>query len=587
MTWQTPPSLMRFCREILPLLHRHIDGKRLLETVASIVETDRWNSFDRFHDTTQTLVRHYEEAGATVEVTPLQTGGRIGSGRWIIHEAADVHAARVDIVHPVQERVLDYQNNPWHVIQWSAATPREGMKNEMVILDSQEELERIPPGGLAGKIVLTRMDPRPHLQRLADTEAVGVITDRPVKGLPEATAWTKFGWGGVPLAHAALHLVGLVLSADEGERLRKMAQKHGKLTLHTKVDIRKYVGTHDVVSGIIRGAIDSQDELWVLAHSSEPGALDNASGVALCIEVARVLEGLIAEGLLRRPRRSIRLLHAYECYGFFKYLEDVKRLQTPLAGVVVDTVGSKLEVCDGRLEWHATIPMSAGFVDRVGEKIIQEALALDNPGYQLFVEPFMSTSDTLIGDPKYGFPAPWLTTHYRDKNVASDAYHSSGDTLELVSADGLAACTAAMAGYLYFLANADSKDVVELATAETDWTLNQLKLSAVEANYLREGHRETIKRLKRWLWGGDQAEIMNHLDECERQVREVAGNGKLALKDGVPGASRIPHRKAVLSPDWGNNTHADVKAKMEDAKLKPWALFWADGNRRIDEIAEL
>src|SRR5438046_5325330 len=95
MAWRVPPSLRTFCRELLPLLHEEIQGQRLLETVARIVETDRWNSFDRFHETTRTLVQLYEAAGAGVEVHPLPTGGRRGSGRWVIHEATDVLGATV------------------------------------------------------------------------------------------------------------------------------------------------------------------------------------------------------------------------------------------------------------------------------------------------------------------------------------------------------------------------------------------------------------------------------------------------------------------------------------------------------------
>src|SRR5438552_17754179 len=106
-----------------------------------------------------------------------------------------------------------------------------------------------------------------------------------------------------------------------------------------------------------------------------------------------MLEGLISAGRLPRPRRMIRLLNAYECYGFFKYLEEVHRLQPPLAGVVVDTVGAKPEVCNGRLEWHATVPMSAGLVDRVGVAILRTTLKLGRPIYRLSLEPFMSTAD--------------------------------------------------------------------------------------------------------------------------------------------------------------------------------------------------
>ncbi len=594
MPSRTPRTIARFCKTVLPLLHKHADGRRNLNDVAAIVETDRWNSFDRFHQTTQTLVQRYTDAGAVAEVYPIQTGGRIGSGRWIIHEAADVRSATVDIIRPGRQRVLDFKENPWHVIQWSGSTPRNGMVNELVVLDDPQELERMPPGKLAEKMVLTQIDPRSRLRQFGETGAAGVIHDRPVPHLPGATAWTKFGWGGIPIENAPFHLVGLVLSGNEGKKLRKLLQKHGSLTLRTKVDIRKYVGAHDMVSGIVKGRDDPQDEVWVLAHSAEPGALDNASGVALCLEIARIIEGLVAGGLLPRPRRSIRLLNAYECHGFFKYLEDVRRLQTPLAGTVIDTVGSKPSVCNGRLEWHATIPMSAGFVDRVGEAIIRAALRLNNPGYKLYIEPFQSTSDTLIGDPKYGFPCPWLTTHHRDVSTASYAYHTSADTLDLVSPRGLATCATAMAGYLYYLADAGSREVVDLATAETRSTLGSLqrqhkKISEAQAAYIRERHHVSLQKLQRWMWGGDHSTILSHLSDCERQVREAAEkagrNAKRARKPRVPGASRIPRRTAPLSPI-PENTPSAIYTRIGKARLSPWALFWADGNRTISEIAQ-
>ena len=331
MSYRTPRTLSTFCRTVLPLFRKATDGRRILNDVAGIVETDRWNSFDRFHDTARTLVRGYEAAGAQAEVTPVPTGGRIGSGRWIVHEAADVRSATCEVVRPVRQRIVDYKENPWHAVQWSASTPPNGMVTELVVLDSPEELDLIPAGGLAGKTVLTHMDLRGQLKALSDRGAAGVISDRPVPDNPGATHWGKFGWGGIPIENAAVRLVGLVLSETGGKKLRRLAQKHGSLTLRTRVDIRRYVGAHDLVSGILPGRDDPRDELWVLAHSYEPGAHDNASGVALCLEIARLLGGLVADG--RLPRRTIRLLNAYECYGFFHYAENVERDRPPLAGV--------------------------------------------------------------------------------------------------------------------------------------------------------------------------------------------------------------------------------------------------------------
>jgi aminoglycoside 3-N-acetyltransferase len=582
-----PSTLNRFCREILPSILHETSGERLLETAAAVWETDRWNSFDRFHDTTQTLVQHYERAGAQVEVEPIQTGGWLDSGRWIIDQAQDVVAASVDIVHPVRQRVLDYQENPWHVVGWTSSTAREGIRTQLVVYDTVEELKRLKRGALNGKTVLTSLNPRDHLRLLADKGAAAVISDQPVPNLPDALQWIRFGWGEAPAFRAGARLVGLVVSQNQGRKLRKLLQRHATLTLETVVEAREYVGTHDVVSGIIRGTGDPDDEVWAIAHSAEPGAVDNASGVALCLEMSRVLEGLIASGSLPRPKRSIRLVNAYECYGFFAFLERKRPLRTPLAGVCLDTLGSKPEVCDGRMEWHATIPMSAGFVDWVGEKILRETLRRCNPGYRLCLERFMPTSDTLIGDPQYGFPCPWLDTHHRASGKGFDAYHTSADVLDLLSADGMRACATGMAAYLYFLADAGSRELVELANTDTQRTLRQLdvgrrKLTVGQAGYIRETHRVGNDRLKRWMWGGDRSEILAQLAACERQVADAADSATRAgSKRRVSAKARqVPRRVAFLSPQ-------KAPVRSGPSGLTTWSLFWADGKRNLAEIAEL
>jgi len=586
----SPKSLQQLCRQTLPLMLQQANGQKIMATVRDVVQTDRWNSFDRFGETTATLTNRYEAAGVRVEVESIQTGGRLGSGRWIIREAADVAGATVDVVHPLAERVLDWQENPWHVIQWSAATPACGLRLRLVILDQVEDIQRQPTDGLTGAIVLTKLDPRAHLGLLAARGAAAVITDRPVPNLPSAVAWTKFGWGAIPLEHAAARLVGFAISEQQGARLRRLAQQHGPLTLHVRADIRKYVGNHDVVCGLIEGADDPQDEVWAIAHSAEPGAIDNASGVAITLEIARVIEGLIAAGKLARPKRTIRLVNAYECYGFFAYLERVRRLQTPLAGACIDTVGSQPAVCNGRLEWHATIPMSAGFVDRVGAAILRAGVRQHKPGYRVHLERFMSTSDTLIGDPQYGFPCPWITTHHRQSGRGFDAYHSSADVEALLSPRGLETCAASMAAYLYYLADMGSREVGELVRTETQHFLSVLKKKKrprAEAEYVREAHSRSVRRLTRWLWGGHRREVLAAMDASERHVSaaaaEAARPGKRARRTAQ--ARLVPRRTAVLSPT-AENAPAAINARIAATQLAPWALFWADGRRNVGEIAE-
>lgn len=581
---RTPSSLNRFNKQVLPVLHKAAGGGNILRLVKAIQETDQWNSFDRFHDTTRTLVKEYEAAGAKTEVREIQTGGRIGSGRWIIQEAEDFRSVTADIVSPVRIRIVDYLKNPWQVIQWSAATPHQGIAAELMVIDTREQLEKIRASSVQGKIVLTSLDPRSLLPELSKKGAAAVITDRLIPNHPKATSWTKFGWGGIPISEGPLRMVGLVLSSAEGQQVRQLLQKHGGLRVEIKADIRRYTGRHDVVSGIVKGAVNPQDEVWAIAHSAEPGAIDNASGGAVCVEIARILESLIQEGALPRPKRTIRLVHGYECYGFFGYLENEPRLQPPMAGVCIDTVGAKPEVCDGILGWHATIPMSAGFVNRVGESILRASLSCSNPGYRFRAQSFVSTSDTLIGDPKYGFPCPWLTTHWKKKGNW-DAYHSGADQPKLLSQDGLAMNAAAMAGYLYFLANAGTSELVQIAESETARSLKllaQSKKDAARKRFIRDEHRTNIERLKSWIWEENRAEVLASLNECSVQVENSANVKPLRASKS---ARRIPRRKAPLSPTM-ENTPESLAKKFKEAGLWDWVLFYADGIRNLAEIAE-
>ena len=224
------------------------------------------------------------------------TGGTRGDGRWIIPEAEDFSDATLDIISPIAKRLADYRKCPWHVAQWTAATPAGGTIAELVVIDSGQVLKQLPIGALAGRIALTRLDPWKHRPDLVAAGAGVIICDAPVRDRPEAVGWIKFGWGGLDLSTGATPLVGFSISSIQGDELRALHSQHQRLTLRACVDVRRYAGTHDVVSGIIKGREEPDSEIWAVAHCAEPGALDNASGVAACVEIARVLCGVDSTG---------------------------------------------------------------------------------------------------------------------------------------------------------------------------------------------------------------------------------------------------------------------------------------------------
>ena len=597
-----PASLLKFNRRGLPLLHARMQGQSLLADVEQILTTDRWNSFDQFRRTSRYVRDRFVEAGARTEVYSVPTCGPDGSGRWRIQQASDVKAATLDIIDPVRRRVLDFKENPWHVVQWSAATPSEGVESELIIIDDWETLRRVPAESLRGRWILTRLSPWHAANEFVRTGADGILTGNPVgarcgrtpleRQLETATEWTKLGWSGLPMEQAGLSLVALAIPGDENVRLRGLIRRHGRVRIRARVDVRRYVGTHDLTMGVVPGWGDPQEEVWVLSHSAEPGASDNASGMAICISAATALERAILDGVLPRPRRSIRFLIGYECYSFFHYLEHGKRLQPALAGMVADSLGYYPRYCNGRWNWHASMPASAGFVDAIGESILRATLRVDNPGYHVVPQPFVSTDDTLMGDPKYGFPCPWMNMHYKADGVAYEVYHTSADVPALMSPRGLRAAATAAAGYVHYLADADSPAMLEMARTHTDEVLADMAVqprrSKAWAQLRRTQHAMSMKRLQRWMWGGDRNSLLRELAAMEAEVRRAASMGRRVLPPirTVDGSNQVAFRTRLLAPDM-ENIAPDIRRKLQDTGLDRRPLFWADGVHTIRQIAVL
>ncbi len=590
-----PPTVRAFCRDLLPGFVRAVDRSLLLDAVREITATDRWNSFDRFRATTDRLMARFRAVGAQPAVFRVPTGGPAGDGRWRIQEAWDIVAGSVDVTHPVSVPITDYRDNPWTVVQWSAATSTAGIEAELVVVDHWATLDRLGARTLGGKVVLTRLSPYHNSHRWVRHGVRAVISDSPVDGLPAATKWGKLGWGGVEIEHAVERPVGFMLSAEQGRELRALQAEHKGLRVRVRLDVRRYAGSHDVVSGLLPGVADPQDEVWALAHSSEPGAVDNASGIAACLGALDILHGLITAGRLPPPKRSVRCLAGFECYGFFAYLTDRKRLQPPLAGLVVDCVGVRPDACDGTLPWHATVPGSAEFVDVVGLPMLEAALRLTGARCKPVYKPFVSTEDTLLGDPKYGFPCPYLGTYpYR-------GYHSSGDTVDLIDSATLAAAAVTTAGYLYFLANAESRHVAELASWYTDHVAVPEMRRAESADCrarIRARQSATLGRLQRWLWGGDRRQLLDRLAACRRALGSVEVSADPAQPDGAVDAAvhispadpaiagAVPFRRYPLAPTY-ENVWPDVRARIAESSLPKWALYWVDGSRTIADLRRL
>ena len=160
----------------------------------------------------------------------------------------------------------------------------------------------------------------------------------------------------------------------------------------------------------------------------------------------------------------------------------------------------------------------------------------------------------------------------------------------LLSAAGLKTCAAATASYLYYLADAATPDVMQMARAETVRLTTEAKarrgLDRTGGDYLRDAHEESLRRLQRFLWGGDRRQIMSEMQSLRADMAAAtAGTRATRPSSTTPSTRRIPRRTALLAPT-SENTPPPVARRISAAGLSQWALYWADGKRTVAQITE-
>jgi len=105
---------------------------------------------------------------------------------------------------------------------------------------------------------------------------------------------------------------GYNLSHRLGVELLGLLEQGAKGPIHAVVKTTEYDAGMQAPTSVIRGDGYSQLEIAVVGHLFEhiakQGALDDASGSAVALEMARAWVQLIRDGAVLRPHRTIRFL---------------------------------------------------------------------------------------------------------------------------------------------------------------------------------------------------------------------------------------------------------------------------------------
>jgi hypothetical protein len=393
-------------------------------------------------------------------------------------------SATLEIIEPGEQASLicSYAHEPLCLLSNSTATPPDGVTAEVVVMHSGTQPEDYSGLDVRGKIIFTDVWPLLADEQARLHGAVGLITDSvtppwlhaypPVRrpaDVPDLTMWGTLNGnrgGSLPQENP---LWGFSLTPRQGARLRRfILESKTPLRLRAWVDADLQAGASEVVDAVLPGSGLSTQEVWVLSHSSEPGALDNASGCCLSLEIARLLHTLISSGRLPPPRRAIRFLNAVETEGYFPLVHALKQsaaLNQVAAALALDSIGSDFRQSGGSLRLFRSPAHNPTFADGLVEELIRAVAALPNERftpdpYDLFpwqADPYFPNNDNFLAEGYFDIPTPMLC-NWPDKH-----YHSNLDTVDKLSPNSLGRAGLIAAAYLYLTACAGPEDAAWIA----------------------------------------------------------------------------------------------------------------------------
>jgi hypothetical protein len=318
---------------VIEKIAAEISGRNAYDLTAEITRYHRAPGSGGYHAATNLVRDRLIADGLSVEETRYPLDGSTVVLDRTMPLAWEAHDAKVSVISPVQELIVDFERAGSCIAWWSTSTPDGALEAELVDVGIGEHEEDYAGKDLDGKIAFVH-NASWHVtwahvsETIAKKGARGIISDfflypgppiRTREKVPHAVQLLRLEFN----ARRQYDIWACSVDHPTGQRIRRWLAL-GPVRIRANIRCETFVGYGQNILATIEGNEVPQDSVFVLAHSStgsRPGA-NCAAGAALLPEIARALNHLISAGKVPRPRRSLKFLLVSEGLGSYWYLQE-------------------------------------------------------------------------------------------------------------------------------------------------------------------------------------------------------------------------------------------------------------------------
>lgn len=208
-----------------------------------------------------------------------------------------------------------------------------------LVLDDEDSDESV-----RGKVVLGRGHPRALFERaVIEGGAAGILTVY-LEGYHNASEQPDVAQFGYLPSSGDHDAFGFSISPRADETLRAAIRSvgGGRYPIRVMIEVKHGSSPATTIEAVIEGSDPEAPPVVMVAHVDEPGANDNASGVAALLELALALRQATSSGQLPRMRHSLVFLWGQEIECSREWI--AMRRGRALAALIFDMVGADQRV---------------------------------------------------------------------------------------------------------------------------------------------------------------------------------------------------------------------------------------------------